>query len=328
MAKTTDTRAARAERKPSRRSVRPQMTERRAKQVARQMINDGSLSPSMLNVIESLATAGALTTLQLERIDGVKLRTLQRMFHDPKRKVSHIVDHLWADEKLSGMSFQKSRSLSGLRVWKLGVLGAAIANERELSPVTYDTSFRVAQITHDVACAEICSRLFLHAETNGWGVEWLNKNDARVFGKFKVKKGTKEVEKTRMILEPDALLKCRRKRKRDGKNILYAFCVEFHNEDGSKRVEDKVSRYAEFVGRQKYSEWKLEKMPSLLVGFRNHNIEAHYIDALRRHPDLAMSVFFMPTMGEWVNVSDGLPLLRMYNPKKATGYEPIRDMFI
>lgn len=303
----------------TRRTRRPNLTERRAKQLARELINEHAVSTAQFQIIDALAVAGALTTLQVQRLTGVSLRTLQRMHYDSGKKLGHFVDYVWGSEKLIDVGFEKSRSLKSLRVWKLGVLGKAVAIERGLTPVTYESSYRMKQITHDVCCAEIASRLFLHAGGSGWTGDWLNKNEGRIAAVKETKNKAGSYG-----LEPDSMLLL--ERVQDNKRLRLNFCIEFHNEIGRRKVIEKVKRYEEFAGAERYQEWGLQSMPYVLVGYRHKSILAAYSEIITPRIDkLKVNFVFVEQMGDWVN-GDDMPTLSKH--KKSGVMATLSDLFV
>lgn len=243
------------------RSIRQPISEKAAKTEAIRLLRNDALSPLATRTLDALTTAGILTRAQLKHLTSVSNRSLNR-YHK-----QHLIDTLIAPDTLT--AYGLAHSSRRLRLYTLGMVGLAVAEQKERLAATY-IGYGTHQITHDVLCNTVVLSLIKTGAAAGYRCDWYGKYEARVYGMDGNLKAC--------ILEPDALLIFTK----EGEPPR-PFIIEYHNETHQNRVLEKVEKYEREARNQQWRDtWPLDHFPTVLAAFTHKAVATGYNDALRR----------------------------------------------
>ena len=272
-------------------SGRPRISAQAARQEAEYLLRESRLQPLAEHVIRALAVAGVLTADQLDRVCGVKPRTL-RKYHS-----LYYIDRL---PILAGelRETRLSDEAKDLRLYKLGLIGEELANSLlDISILTGYSGYGVHRIVHDVLANETVLRLAELAKDHGFEPVWRSKYEATVHD-----------ERGAPALEPDAMLSL----SKDAKTLH--FFIEFHNEDNSRRAALKVDRYEQIYRDGRWlHELLLDEMPVVLCVFISKIAGKGYQHAVARARRMGLQCVFLGKSWEDVVSASQDDMARWWN---------------
>ncbi len=229
------------------------------KQEATRLLTRG-LSPQMWKVLDWLSVAGVLCAGQLK----IFPRTLQRYVKTRLLdRLPYSAVELLPEFRRYNLPYTDAET----HLYVLGPVGLEIVSRRHPYPsLTGYLSYPLARIMHDVILNEIVMRLATFASGLGWQITWMGTNSATLF----------DAEKTREILEPDALLIFQKDDQEQ------RFCLEYHNEDKRTRAEKKVYKYhAAYEAGTWRQQWDTDTFPSVLAVFEKKIVGVGYKSVLK-----------------------------------------------
>ena len=243
-------------------------------------------------LLHVLATAGVLTTKQLQCLIPTSVRSLRRYYHD------YLIDHRTAPLALKQFGLQQV--YQELRLYSLGSVGRAWLDWQGVTYPTYE-GYAMMQLTHDVLCNEVIMALIEMLGQHDKSPSWYGKQEAQLW--------SVDSKEQTCILEPDGLLIAKGRDSR-------AWTIEFHNENHRNRAAEKVARY-ERVARsgQWRTAWPLDAFPIVLIVSHKKAVMDGYADALaeQRRRGLACTYLGKPLqhildrkqLDRWVDLSSG-----------------------
>ena len=245
---------------PGRRPSPPEeVSAHHLKQEATRLLTSG-LSPQMWKVLDWLSVAGVMSAGQLE----VSTRTLQRY---TKMRLLDRLRFSAVELRATFRQYNLPYTDTETHLYVLAPVGLEIVSRRHsYPPLTGYLSYSLKRIMHDVILNEIVIRLAKFASGMGWRISWMGTGSATLF----------DPEKTRQILEPDALLIFQKD------NQERRFCLEYHNEDKQTRAEKKVYKYhAAYEGGTWQQQWETETFPIVLAVFEKRIVGLGYQSILK-----------------------------------------------
>lgn len=293
---------------PGRRlSLESELTPAEIKQEANRLLTIG-LSAEAWKALDWLAIGGVMSTNQLALPARTlrkyaQLRLLTRLPFSPE-DLAPMFTHY-------GLTYQRSFT----QLYVLGPVGLEIASQRHaFPPVIGHLAFTLKRTMHDVILNEIVLRLVQYAFSQGWSTTWLGTNSAALYN----------LEHTRRILEPDALLIFRKelppKPARPGKPVEPQYlevraCLEYHNEDRQSRATEKVYKYeGAFDDRGWVKQWQTDDFPLVLAVFERQIVGKGYQTVLQgmknRKPKVTYCGKYLEgvladSLAFWANLADG-----------------------
>jgi len=248
------------------------------------------LSPQAWQVLDWLSVGGVMSTNQLQ----IKPRTLRKYAH------AHLLARLPFPSNELAPEFSKyglPYNPSETHLYVLGPVGLEIVTRRhEYPPLTGHLSYPLARTMHDVILNEIVLRLAAFVSQQGWNITWMGTNTATLF----------DAEKTRQILEPDAMLIFQKEAQ------AQRFCLEYHNEDKQTRAEQKVQKYqAAYEAGTWRQQWEADAFPTVLAVFEKEIVGIGYQATLKERRTnvtfcgkLLVGVL-QDNLAEWANFATG-----------------------
>ncbi|HFC12037.1 MAG TPA: hypothetical protein ENJ56_04265 [Anaerolineae bacterium] len=215
-----------------------------------------------VQVMNILATAGVLTTAQLQSIATAAPRTLR----DYQR--SAFVLSAAYPPKLQNKPLKSAKRN---RLWTLGLVGIARAVDLQQAAKTF-RGYPYKKTVHDILLNEIVVELLSQAAAEAVPHTWYGTYEGRV-----------RDGKNNVLVEPDALLLFGQDDQKKG------FAIEYHNEDDRRRVGDKIDRYE---GVQRSAHWRrfwdVAEMPTVVVAVTHPIVLEGYIDTIaeRGHAEI------------------------------------------
>lgn len=279
--------------KPVRTTRRLPLHPKDAQYRALHLLQDGRLSASQRSILHVLATAGALTTHQLQRLIPTSQRSLRRYYHD------YLIDHRAAPLTLK--PFALTSVFQELRLYSLGSVGRAWLTWQGMRYAAYE-GYAMGQLTHDVLCNEVVISL----------IETLGRQDAPPawYGKLEAQLWTTDGKEQTCALEPDALLVGKRRQ---------AWAIEFHNENHRNRAAEKIERYEAMARRDLWrTTWPLDSFPTVLVVSHKKAVMDGYSDALAEQQRRGIACTYLgkplqqilegKQLNTWVDLLSGRPV--------------------
>ena len=235
------------------------ISEKEAKATAHRLLSSNKLSANQRVAIDLLASVGILTFHQLTSLVPLSARTL-RTYHS-----RYFVDYHLAPSQIDVHELPQKHS--HLRLYTLGAVGRAIAQNRDQKIIDYE-GYAAHQIVHDILNNQAVVTLINAASQYGYAATIYGKYEAQVYGR--------EHGQTKCLLEPDTLLIFRK----DGAPKR-AFVIEFHNEDHRGRAIEKVAKY-ERESRSHYwrEAWPLDDFPIVLTCFHADAVMTGYEEGI------------------------------------------------
>jgi hypothetical protein len=233
-------------------SMTPQQIKNEAAVVMRQ-----GLSSQAWQVIDLLFAGGVMTADQL----GMTTRTLRRY---AKRRI--ITRYIWSSKNIVHELGEYGLPVENGKLYTLGMVGAEIANTRHgKKPSVEYLAYTFERILRMVIVNEIALRIAAEAESHGWDMIWMGKQEARLF------------RDDDLILEPDAFIRLERGDKE------YPLLIEYHHENKRRRAVQKVHKYEYALESDLWQDaWDVRSFPSILAVFQDKVVGEGYQDGIRQ----------------------------------------------
>jgi hypothetical protein len=231
------------------------MTPQQIKNEAAAVIQQG-LSSQAWQVIDLLFAGGVMTVDQL----GVTTRTLQRYAN---RRI--IARYIWPSKDVCHRLGEYGLPVENGKLYTLGRVGAEIASTRHgKKPSAEYLAYTFERVLRMVIVNEIVLRIAAEAESHGWDMIWMGKQEARLY------------RDDDLILEPDAFICLERG------DEEYPLLLEAHHENKRRQAIQKVHEYEYAQESDLWQDaWDVRSFPSVLVVFRDKIVGEGYLNGVK-----------------------------------------------
>jgi hypothetical protein len=184
-------------------------------------------SAELLKAYRLTATGGVAALMHYQTLLGIAPRTIRK--YGELGLLERLPDRT---PKLRKIGLKEPTA--DLRLYTLGPVGHAMAEmESIVAPSGYHAI--IDRVTHDFLATHVIVKVLLAAQARGYDWEWRNRYQATVHFSY-----------GKRSIEPDAAIRLTK----PGEQKPKVFLLEFHNEDHSKRVAEKLYHYYSVRGGQ------------------------------------------------------------------------------